>query len=68
MNKLLLGPSVAAIWRGFWNLDIIWLQDGLCRGDKTLANIIAIAIGVLIASIVNLFHQDIKEKAGKVKI
>ena len=67
MNELLLGPSVAAIWRGIWNFDIIWLQDGLCRGHQTLANIIAIVIGVFITSVINLFHQDIKGKAGKVK-
>ena len=69
MSKtIFLGPSVAAFWRGVWNSDIIWLQDGLCGGDITLANIIAIVIGLCITSVIGLFHQDIKKKAGEVSV
>jgi len=63
---IVIGPSVAAFWRGVWNSDIIWLQDGLCGGDITLANMIAIVIGLCITSVIGLFHQDIKKKAGEV--
>ena len=60
------GPSVVACWRGVWDYSHVWLEEGLCQGHLTHANIIAFLAGLLITSIIDLFHSELSQKAREV--
>ena len=60
------GPSVVACWRGVWDYSQVWLEEGLCQGHLTQANIIAFLAGLLITSIIDLYHCNLSQKAREV--
>ena len=52
-----------ACWRGVWDYSHVWLEDGLCQGHITQANLVAFLAGLLVTSIIDLYHADMSEKA-----
>ena len=52
-----------ACWRGVWDYSHVWLEEGLCQGQLTLANSIAFLAGLLVTSIIDLFHCDLSLRA-----
>ena len=55
-----------ACWRGVWDYSHVWLEEALCQGDLTQANIIAFLVGLLITSIIDLYHCVLSQKAREV--
>ena len=60
------GPSVVACWRGVWDYSHVWLEEGLCQGQLTQANILAFLAGLLVTAIIDLNHCDLSGKAREV--
>ena len=54
------------MWRGVWDYSHVWLEDGLLQGDAGLTNILALLVGLIINSTIDLQHGWLAEQAGKV--
>ena len=57
---------MVACWRGVWDYSHVWLEEGLCQGHLTQANILAFLVGLLITSIIDLYHSVLSQKAREV--
>ena len=55
-----------AVWRGVWDYSHVWLEGALCQGDASLANILALLGGLLVSSIIDLYHGDLARHVGDV--
>ena len=55
---------MVAYWRGIWDYSNVWLEDGLCKGDTDLANILALVTGLTITMAIDMFHTDLARIAG----
>ena len=55
-----------AVWRGVWDYSHVWLEGALCQGDASLANILALLGGLLVSSIIDLYHVDLAGHVGDV--
>ena len=65
---MISGPSVVACWRGVWESSHGWLENGLCHGDVSLANVLALVIGLCITSLIDIGHHHVARHAGKVQM
>ena len=62
---ILVGPLVTGYWRGVWSYSQLYLDQGLCDGDLTLANTIAIVVGLVGTSLIHVFHHEVRAGAGE---
>lgn len=62
----LTGPSTVAVWRGVWDYSHVWLEAGLLQGDAGLTNILALLVGLIINTTIDLQHGWLAEQAGKI--
>ena len=65
---LVIGPSVVACWRGVWDYSHVWLEEIIFSGDIVTANIVAFIVGLLGTGVIDMFHSEISNYSGEVKV
>jgi len=62
----IIGPLVVAFWRGTWGMYDHIMDHTLFDKNYVLSNIFALFIGSSLTLLIDVFHHDIRERAGMV--
>lgn len=62
----IIGPLVVAFWRGTWGMYDHIMDHLLFADNHIMSNIHALFIGGILTLLIDMFHHDLRERAGMV--